>query len=428
MITESPETIKPLDVEEGGRGSGKSRSIAQRLTLSSLKRKMRIGLVRKVFDTIRDSSYKEIKDVVEEWNLSNHFTFTKSPLGINVASGTEFICKGLDKPEKVKSLANVDLIWIEEATELSEEDWEVLSLSIRGNTKYGHPKQTILSFNRRLGNWTEKEFFKADGSFKTDTNIHHVHSTFLDNKFLDSFYIERFNKMKNEDPELYKKNALGMPVALKGLIFNNWDIVDAFPDSVDETIYGMDFGVSDPTVVQKIGINGLDIYIDELCYQRGLTNQRLIALLPELIPDKSSDIYADSEDKNRIEEIYDAGWKAVKPADKEPKSVIEGIAFMKGYQLHITRRSTSTIKDYENYKWKTDKYGNSVTPEAPMHAFSHGCDTTRYPMWTHLRGVEAAQSGMTPKEEQKTEVDNIPHRGMTFKYNPKAGKRHVHSF
>ncbi len=403
LVSEAEPTNVPLLVIEGGRSSGKSRAIAQRLLLSSLKRKMRICLMRKVADTIRDSSYREIEDLVTEWGLQEHFTFNKARLEISNKVGSEFICKGLDKAEKVKSLANVDVLWIEEATELTEYDWDTVSLTIRGKTKYDLSKQIIISFNRTLGSWTEKKFFNADNSFKEKPGVYHLHTTFLDNKFLSQDDIMRFEYMKMEDPELYKKNALGLPVQLKGLIFTNWKEVDVFPEDCEEIIYGLDFGISDPTVLGRIGIKGKDIFVDELLYQRGLTNQQLRELLRELIPDKTKEIYADSEDKNRIEEIYSDGFN-IHPADKQPKSVIEGIALMRSFNINITARSTNVKKDFENYKWKTDKNGNAITPETPMHAFSHGCDMVRYPVYTHLyNGIKSAMAGVEKKQEHQQE-------------------------
>lgn len=173
LVTEQPETLKTIVVEEGGRGSGKSRAIAQTIVLSALKRKMRIALVRKVADTIRDSSYAEIKDVVHAWGLDAHFRFYESPLKIVCRTGSTIICKGLDKAEKTKSLASVDLIWVEEATELTHNDYSTLSLTLRGKTTFELPKRIIISFNRQSGNWTEQEFFYANGQFKDNPLTYH---------------------------------------------------------------------------------------------------------------------------------------------------------------------------------------------------------------------------------------------------------------
>ena len=382
LVTEQPETLKTIVVEEGGRGSGKSRAIAQTIVLSALKRKMRIALVRKVADTIRDSSYAEIKDVVHAWGLDAHFRFYESPLKIVCRTGSTIICKGLDKAEKTKSLASVDLIWVEEATELTHNDYSTLSLTLRGKTTFELPKRIIISFNRQSGNWTEQEFFYANGQFKDNPLTYHQHSTFQDNRFLDRFFLQRFERMRLDSPDLYNKNALGLPVALKGLIFTDWDVVDDFPDHLTDILYGLDFGFNDPKVLVKLGRQGKEIWIDELFYESKVVREDFIKQLDLLIPSEHRTIenYADAADPESIEAIYRAGYN-IHPADKGKDSVLQGIEEVKSYKLHITSRSTNVRKDFENYSWKQDK--NGIPLDEPNHAYSHAPDAVRYPVHTH---------------------------------------------
>lgn len=380
FVLDKPETQKPLIVLEGGRGSAKSREIAHYLTLRSLKEKIRIVLIRKVFDTIRDSQYAEVKDVVNLWGLENEFEFIGSPLTIRARSGSQFICRGLDKLTKIKSIANVDVVWVEEADELTEQDWITLNFSIRGKIK-GRPKQKILSFNRHSGNWTESMFFNADGSFREAEDTYHLHTTFQDNHFLDAEFLAEIEKIRLSDSELYKKVALGLPVKLSGVIYDNWRTLDEFPQNCTEVIYGIDFGFHpDPTVLHRIGRIGMELYVEEIVYDRRLTNTDLIARMNELSINKTSEIYADNAEPDRIEEIYRAGYN-IHPCDKGPGSVEFGIDVLKRYKIHI--KGTSTRKDFENYKWKTDMNGNVISPPVPAHAFSHGPDATRYPVATH---------------------------------------------
>ena len=391
LVTDAPVTRKPLLVIEGGRGSGKSKAIAQRLILQSLKSKLRIALVRKVAETIRDSQFHDVKSMVQGWGLAEHFNFIDSRLNIETARGSLFLCKGLDKAEKTKSLSDIDIVWIEEATELTLEDWNTFRFSIRGTDAV--LKQKILSFNRQSGHWTEKTLFNADGSFKVNPSTYHLHTTFQDNAYLDKPFLDDIEELKETDPELYKKIALGLPVRLKNLILTNWRECDSFPENCTEIIYGVDFGMSDPTVVVKIGIRGRELFVDELMYERGKNNQDLRGILPSVVADRTLDMYADSEDPNRISEIYSDGYN-VKPAVKGPNSVIEGIAFLRGFSLNVTSRSVNVRKDLENWKWRTDRNGNSVVPEAPMHAFSHGPDAIRYAVFSHLSEPQITEDQM----------------------------------
>jgi len=405
-----PETLKPTVVFEGGRGSGKSREVAQNLVKRSLENKIRIALVRKVAETIRDSQYREIKDVCEDWGVDEEFRFISSPLGIRNSALSNFITRGLDKSTKIKSIANVDVIWVEEAEELTLQDWIDLSLSIRGkkkgvNVKGEMPKQIILTFNRTAGNWTEKEFFYENGEFKPNPDIYHLHTTFKDNKFLDDAFLNRLEIMRQDDPELYRKHALGMPIKLKGLIYD-WKVVDEFPENCKEIIYGLDFGYSpDPTVLLKIGRIGLRLFVQQMIYEYKFTNTDLIAKMNELNIPKVNEIYADSAEPDRIEEIARAGYYIL-PADKGPGSVEFGIDVMKRYEINLISNGTEARKDYEIYKWKSDKNGEPISPPTPGHAGSHTPDATRYPVATHW-GKEFRNLTAEDMRSVKTETKQV---------------------
>lgn len=91
----------------GGRDSGKSRFIASVMVLACMELPyFRCVLVRKVFNTIKESQWQLIKDVVEEWGLTEFFTFRQAPLEIHCENGNKFICRGMDEPGKLKSISN----------------------------------------------------------------------------------------------------------------------------------------------------------------------------------------------------------------------------------------------------------------------------------------------------------------------------------
>jgi phage terminase large subunit len=404
FFREDAETVRPITIHEGGRGSGKSRNIAQALLWWSLKYRARFALIRKVADTIRNSQFREIEDQVAGWGLQDHFSFTTSPLAIKTKRGSEFVTAGLDKNSKIKSLANVDVAWIEEAEEMTAEDFLTLSLTIRGQSNAGKMKRIVLSFNRTAGNWTEKEFFNADGTFKENRDIYHLHTTFQDNKFLDKPFLDRLEYLKGHDFELYQKNALGLPILLKGLVFTNWRECDEFPRCPIE-VSGLDFGFNDPNVLVRVGIQGRDIYVDELMYERRRSVNDLLEDLRSLnqngIIEKYTPMYADSEAPDKIADIYAAGWN-VKACVKGKGSVQYGIELLKGFTIHITRRSTNIRKDFESYKWKSDRDGNPVDKIEPNHAYSHGPDAVRYAVVTYFDAP-----GITSDDTAQVEVQEM---------------------
>ncbi len=119
----------------GGAGSGKSRFAAQKEIAFSYARSRRKTLVvRKVFNTLKDSCYSELKSVIYQWGVQDDFEILKNPLSItNKVTGVEFIFRGFDDPEKIKSVTGVDRVWYEEVTESGNRDeLDQLRLRLRG--------------------------------------------------------------------------------------------------------------------------------------------------------------------------------------------------------------------------------------------------------------------------------------------------------
>lgn len=134
-----------IDFFYGGRDSGKSRHVAQQLVKSCLELPyFKCILTRKVKDTIKESQWDLIKSVVEEWGLSELFTFNSSPLEIKCINGNRFITRGLDEPTKLKSVNNPSHCWIEEGNQIEAEDLAVILTSLRFND--GNVK-TFFTFN-----------------------------------------------------------------------------------------------------------------------------------------------------------------------------------------------------------------------------------------------------------------------------------------
>lgn len=151
----------------GGRDSGKSRHIAQQLILCCLRSKyFRCVLVRKIFNTIKESQWQLLKDVVEEWGLQDFFTFTQSPLEIRCSNGNKFICRGMDDPGRLKSVSNPSHCWAEEMNQLDKDDFIVIMTSLRYNQGQ---VEVWCSFNPECDGdyeefWLYKTFF-ANGEY-----------------------------------------------------------------------------------------------------------------------------------------------------------------------------------------------------------------------------------------------------------------------
>jgi len=185
----------------GGRDSGKSHFAAQKMIIDCLRQPyFRCILVKKTYESIKDSQWQTIKDLIYEWNLEHIFKFNKSPLEIEcITNGNKFIARGCDKPEKLKSIKDPSHVWYEEGNHLSYEDFITITSTIRSSQ--AAYLQEVFSFNPEHNGeleefWIYKHFFKhkEDKTFndaieleidgetaKMPYTVHH--STYKDNDY-----------------------------------------------------------------------------------------------------------------------------------------------------------------------------------------------------------------------------------------------------
>jgi phage terminase large subunit len=379
----------------GGSGSGKSDAVAEYLILCMLKAGMneRIPLVRKVARTIRRSQFQTIRDVAERWDMGKIFDFNTSDLEIRCKlTGSYAFALGLDDPEKIKSIAGLTKVWCEEATELNEMDRHQLNLRLRGKTKA--LKKLILSFNpidehhHLKTRVHDNALLRVPRKPGLPPRVFVLHTTYKDNRFLDPEYALELEELAQLDPTLYKIYALGLWATLKGIIFDNWQTTDDFPNKYDERIFGLDFGYTNQTALVEIRRVERTLYIRQLLYESGLLTSNIIAFMQgsqsdrfgEFIPTKidSNDfIYADAAEPDRIQQIYDAGFNVI-PANKDVKA---GILSVKEYPILVDIASEDLLKERRSYKFAEDKNGNPL--EVPVAKNNHLMDAIRYGIHTH---------------------------------------------
>lgn len=165
--------LEPNDIDIefiwGGRDSGKSHFCAQKLILDCLQLPFfRCILIKKTHESIKDSQWQTIKDIVEEWGLESYFHFKTSPLEIECINGNKFIARGCDNPTKLKSIRNPSHAWYEEGDQITLEDFTTISTTLRSN--YGKVRQYFL-FNPELPKGiTDKKDFWLYKNYFSHTN------------------------------------------------------------------------------------------------------------------------------------------------------------------------------------------------------------------------------------------------------------------
>ena len=189
----------------GSAASGKSYFAAQKTVLRLLSEQgHRILVIRKVGNTIKDSVFALLKEVISEWGVYSEFEINKTDKTfLHLPTGNEIICKGLDEPEKIKSIQGITSMWIEEATELDFNDFTQLLLRIRGDKP--NYVQYLLTFNPISENhWLKTNLVESPHYTKTL-----IKSTYLDNAYLTDQDKATLERLKETNPLYYQIYCLG---------------------------------------------------------------------------------------------------------------------------------------------------------------------------------------------------------------------------
>ena len=352
------------EVFYGGAGSGKSHFVAQRMVIRHLAEPGHKTLVvRKVGKTSRHSTFALIRQTIAEWGVAHLFEVHRGDLDItNNVNGNQFLFLGLDDVEKLKSIAGITDIWVEEATETTEADFNQLDLRLRGQTS--RPKQITLTFNPVSHlHWLKRRFFD-----RPDAKAVALRTTYKDNRFIDSEYAAVIENLRNVDPVYYQIYGLGEWGVLGNLVFSNFVIedFDPSPERFDSVHQGLDFGFNHPSAMLTVGLRDGELYALEELYARGLTNAELIEMAAGQF-DKRRGTTADSAEPARIKSWSQAGWNVL-PARKGPDSVRHGIDWLKAHRIHVHAKNCPNLAaELQGYKWRQDKDGNVLDEPVPFH-------------------------------------------------------------
>lgn len=365
-------------INVGGARSSKSYSIAQLLIERLFTCKNRkILVVRKTFPALRLTAYKVIVDILKTYGVYSRVTHNRTEHIISYgANSITFV--SVDDPQKIKSTEWND-IWIEEANELTWDDFMVLETRLSGPTVPGEPNQIYLSLNPDEETGWIKQRLIDNARYIKENKIRVIHSTFKDNPFLDNNYIEILKDLKEQDPDYWRIFGLGEWGVLKNIIYPPYRITNDWPEEFDETYYGLDFGFNHQTAMLRVDERDGEAYLKEELYKTHLTTPDLIGELSGIIPPEYRErpIYADSAEAAAIKQIYDAGFN-IHPAIKDVKP---GILFCKHKKTYVHPDSVNLIEERKTYKWKKDKDGKIL--DEPVKFKDHLMDAIRYALYTH---------------------------------------------
>ena len=377
-------TQKRYRVCKGSRGSKKSKTTAINMITRIIQHPAANGLcVRRYQNTLRDSVFSDLKWAINKLGLEQFFNCTVSPMEITyVPTGQKILFRGLDDGMKITSIS-VDkgvlcFVWIEEAYEItSEDDFNKLDMSIRGEVPEGLFKQITLTFNP----WSANSWLKARFFDNPDSNTFVKTTTWRCNEWLDDADRQLFLDMQVNNPRRYRIEGDGDWGIAEGLIYEKVKVEDFNIDDIRKlpgviSAFGLDFGFTDPNalVCMLIDQENKRIYVFDEWYRTGITNQ----VIAQQIVDRgygSQRIVCDCAEPKSIAELREAGIKA-EPSRKGRDSVNHGIQMIQNYEIIVHPRCKEFQIEIGNYCWAKDRDGKST--DKPDHEFSHGMDAMRY--------------------------------------------------
>ena len=363
-------------IEKGSAGSGKSVDAASNYILRLMTDPGRnLMCVRKSDITNRDSTYAELTGAIYRMfgnKADAYWRIKQSPLMLESrANGNQIIFRGVNderQREKLKSITfqkgKLTDVWIEEATEITQADFEIIDDRLRGELPSGQFYQIRCTFNPvNKNHWIKKVFFDIK-----DSNVLTHHSTYKDNRFIDAAYHARMERRKEIDPEGYRIYGLGEWGEIGGLILHNWDIADISQNlnDYDDIAIGQDFGFNHANAILLLGIKDDNIYILDEIYVHEKETSEIIPLAIQKAFPTNKRMWCDSAEPDRIKTWKSAGYYMAKGVDKggSQGSVKAQIDWLKGIvnkgkviqrKIFVHPHCINTIKELQQWKWKKDE-------------------------------------------------------------------------
>lgn len=365
MINGSPlylanyQATEEIVINQGGSSSGKTYSILQVL-FSKWANEPNI-VITVVGQDIPNLKAGALRDALNIWGSSlelQGFTanYNKSDRIFESKVGSIMEFKSYKDSQDAKS-GKRDYLFVNEANGIPFEVYNELALRTR--------KQIYIDYNPNAEFWVHEHLMGKP-------NVKFIRSWHEHNPFLSQQMRDKIEGLKEIDEELWRVYARGLTGKIEGLIFRNHSIKSEIPQGAEFISAGMDFGfTNDPTTLIEVYRYDGELYVNELLFSTGLTNQDIGNRLTELGFDKRKQIVADSAEPKSIEELRRMGFN-VQPAQKGQDSIRASIDILKRFVINITSNSTNLKKEFMNYKWsEKDK-------TQPVDCFNHGIDAIRY--------------------------------------------------
>lgn len=355
----------------GGRGGGKSWSIARALLIRALSEQTRVLCARELQVSITDSVHRLLSIQIEGLGYSPFFDITRN--SIRCVNGSEFIFAGIrTNVTKIKSMEGINVAWVEEAETVSNDSWRVLIPTIREEGS-----EIWVSFNPDL---------ETDSTYRRFITTPPPNAKVVEVGWRDNPWFPE--TLRLEKDHLYAVDADaadhvwgGKPRAIsKALVLFGKVSVEPFEpgDDWDGPYQGADWGfANEPSVLIRCWIHDDCLYIEHEAYGVGVEITDTPKLFDTIPNARKYVTRADSARPETISHMRGNGYPKMVAAKKGAGSVEDGIAHLRGYtKIVIHPRCRHAIDESRLWSYKKNKAGDVLPILIDKH--DHCWDSARY--------------------------------------------------
>ena len=389
LSLDTPEVFEPLlqparyRAAWGGRGSGKSHFFAVLLVEESLRRRVDIVCLREVQKSLKFSVKKLIEAKIEALGVADYFEVQQEQ--IRSKRGGVIIFQGMQDhtSDSIKSLEGFGIAWFEEAQSASQRSLDLLRPTIRAPGS-----ELWFSWNPNLETDPIDRLLRGA---KPPPDAVVVKANYRDNPWLPAELKAELEYDRQRDPDKFAHIWLGeYQRNSEARVFRNWTVDEFSRPAGTVHRLGADWGFSvDPSVLVRCSIEGNRLYVDYEAWQVGCE----IVNLPELfmaVPEAEKwPITADSARPETISHMQRNGFPRIRSAIKGPKSLEEGVEFLKSFDIVVHPRCQHLIDELTLYSYKTDPLTGDVLPLL-ADKDNHVIDALRYALEGARRARPAA--------------------------------------
>jgi len=351
---------------QGGTSASKTISIiiglieyAQKDTTATL-----TSIVSESMPHLKKGCIRDFKNILKSHNFWKENSWAETDKIYTFENGSQIEFFGADQADKLRG-GRRDRLFINECNNISFNAFEELEVRTK--------EFIYLDYNPVSEFWLNTEVFgKRD-------DIELLIVNYLDNEAIEEQTKLSIETRKNRKG-WWQVYGLGLLGEIEGKIYKDWQIIDSIPHEARLERYGLDFGyTNDPTAIVAVFYYNGGYILDEVCFQKGLSNKQIadtLANVPQAL------VIADSAEPKSIDEIRSYGVNIL-PCEKGKDSIRQGIQLVQDQKISVTKESVNIIKEYRNYLWITDKDGK-VLNEAEG-GFDHTMDALRYAMTSMLK-------------------------------------------